>query len=83
MCGRDVNIEISETYQTGIFFSALKKEKDNFCYLSKYWEKTWFALSEKEAIDILRREFMNEYVKPVIVLRLTVWLMNWISALTN
>ena len=23
MCGRDVNIEISETYQTGIFFSAL------------------------------------------------------------
>ena len=24
MCGRDVNIEISETYQTGIFFSALR-----------------------------------------------------------
>ena len=23
MCGRDVNIEISETYQTGIFFRAL------------------------------------------------------------
>lgn len=24
MCGRDVNIEISETYQTCIFFSALQ-----------------------------------------------------------
>ena len=51
----------------GILTTTSKKEKDNFCYLSKYWERTWFALSEKEAIDILKREFSNEEEKPVLV----------------
>jgi len=51
----------------GILTTTSKKKKYNFCYLSKYWEKTWFALSDSEAIDILLREFRDEEIKPVLV----------------
>lgn len=51
----------------GILTTNSKRKKDNFCYLSKYWERTWFALSEKEALEILIKEFGNETEKPVLV----------------
>lgn len=51
----------------GIITTISKKEKENFCHLSKYWEKTWFAISEEEALDVLKREFSNEKEKPVLV----------------
>ena len=35
--------------------------------MSRYWQKTWFALSDSEAIDILLREFRSEKEKPVLV----------------
>ena len=51
----------------GILTTTSKRKKDNFCYLSTYWEKTWFALSDAEAIDILLSEFKDEDEKPVLV----------------
>ena len=51
----------------GVITTFSKREKDNFCHLSKYWEKTWFALSEDEALEILKFEFCHEKEKPVLV----------------
>ena len=51
----------------GILTTNSKKEKDNFCYSSKYWEQYWFALSDDEALEILKSYFSNEDVKPVLV----------------
>lgn len=34
---------------------------------SKYWQKTWGAKDEAEMLEILRREFQNETLKPVII----------------
>ena len=51
----------------GILTTTSKNKRDNFCYLSKYWQKTWFALSDSEAIDILLSEFRSEGEKPVLV----------------
>lgn len=51
----------------GILTTVSKNPTENFCFLSKYWEKTWFALSDKEALVILKREFSHEDIKPVLV----------------
>ena len=42
-------------------------QKDSFCYASKYWEQTWFAHDETEALQILMKEFSGETEKPVLV----------------
>lgn len=51
----------------GILTTHSKRKKDNFCYASKYWEKTWFALDEVECLQILMSEFSGEEEKPVLV----------------
>ena len=51
----------------GLLISYSKHKRDNFCYASKYWEQTWFAHDETEALQILMKEFSGEPEKPVLV----------------
>lgn len=51
----------------GILTTYSKREKDNFCYSSKYWERYWFALNDEEALEILKKQFFKEDEKPVLV----------------
>lgn len=51
----------------GILTTTDKNKKKNFCYLSKYWEKYWLALSDEEALIILKQQFASEKEKPVLV----------------
>lgn len=39
----------------------------SFVRASKYWAKTWAVADERQAIDLLLREFSNEDEKPVII----------------
>lgn len=51
----------------GILVTQSKKTKDNFCYASKYWQKTYFVSDEEEAICILNQKFSNYDEKPVLI----------------
>lgn len=51
----------------GILVTPSKKAKDNFCYASKYWQKTWFVSDEEEAIRVLKEKFLNCEKKPVLI----------------
>ena len=39
----------------------------SFVRASKYWKRTWAVADEKQAIDLLLREFSDETEKPVII----------------
>lgn len=51
----------------GILVTSLKKANDNFCYASKFWQQTYFAFDEENALQILNEKFKNLDEKPVLV----------------
>lgn len=50
-----------------ILVTSSKNANDNFCYASKFWQQTWFAFDEEEALQILNEEFKNLDKRPVLL----------------
>ncbi|MBR4195478.1 MAG: hypothetical protein IKQ95_02050 [Synergistaceae bacterium] len=44
-----------------------RRAKSGFVRRSRYWQKCWAAKDEAEMIEILRREFQGETLKPVVI----------------
>jgi predicted ATP-grasp superfamily ATP-dependent carboligase len=38
----------------------------SFCRKSKYWKQTWAVKTEEEALVLLKKEFSNKKLKPVV-----------------
>jgi predicted ATP-grasp superfamily ATP-dependent carboligase len=39
----------------------------SFCRKSKYWKQTWAVKTEEEALVLLKKEFSNKKLKPVVI----------------
>ncbi len=51
----------------GVLKSCYESHKKDFCYRSKYWEKTWFVSDEKDGLRWIIKRFSGEKEKAVLI----------------